>query len=86
MIVLKKTTLQWLKISFNLKKGLGTDAFFVLIDAITKFQRSNTNVFLAFLDASKAFDLISTTCSSPSLDDLGPGPIIYCTYTKILLL
>ena len=44
---------------FGFKKGIGTDScIFVLKEIINKFKRSNTNVFMAFLDASKAFDRV----------------------------
>ena len=44
---------------FGFRKGLGTDScIYVLKEIINKFKQSNTNVFLAFLDASKAFDRI----------------------------
>ena len=44
---------------YGFKKGLGTDScILVLKEIINKFRRCNTNVFLAFLDASKAFDRV----------------------------
>ena len=44
---------------FGYKKKLGTDScIFLLKEIINKFKRSNTNMFLAFLDASKAFDRV----------------------------
>ena len=44
---------------FGFKKGLGTDScIFVLKEMIDKFRSCNTNSFLVFLDASKAFDKV----------------------------
>ena len=44
---------------FGFKKKLGTDScVYVLKEIINKFKRTNTNTFLSFLDASKAFDRV----------------------------
>ena len=44
---------------FGFKKAIGTDScIYVLKEILNKFKRTNTNTFLAFLDASKAFDRI----------------------------
>ena len=44
---------------FGFKKKLGTDScVYVLKEIINKFKSTNTNTFLAFLDASKAFDRV----------------------------
>ena len=57
---------------FGFKKCLGTDScIFVLKEIIHKFKHSNTNTFLAFLDASKAFDRVRHDVLFLKLKDAG---------------
>ena len=63
---------------FGFQKGVGTDTcIFVLKEIINKFRNSNTNSFLAFLDASKAFDRVRHDLIFVKLNKVGvPSYII----------
>ena len=57
---------------FGFKKGLGTDScIFLLKEIINRFKNLHTNTFLAFLDASKAFDKIRHDILFSKMDDAG---------------
>ena len=62
MIILNRIE-QYLSTEYNqfgYRKCLGTDScIYLLKEVLSKFRNSNTNIFLAFLDASKAFDRIN---------------------------
>ena len=62
---------------FGYKKGLGTDScIFLLKEIINRFKSSNTNTFLAFLDASKAFDKVRHDILFSKMNDAGIPPFI----------
>ena len=62
---------------FGFKSGLGTDScIFLLKEIINKLKNSHTNTFLAFLDASKAFDKVRHDILFSKMNDVGIPPYI----------